>query len=401
MFVVALLWGCAGAEVQPPDALENDALSGIEPSAVAKQTIGNCWAFATTAWVERLHTRAGGGTFDLSESYLTYLYVLDQLQGRTRYSTLPVFEGANFEIARDLIARYGVRQQSAFAADGPTGTASSVQVRAMAATNAWLKAGGLGKLPQDRSARDAALRLAMDGFWELAPVVRSDLDGAFGKDMARTLRSGSAPTFAAYRVLRPEDLSAALYKPGAGAPVVGTLADVVRAGPHQYAHVEVAPDITPLALRAHQKRVQRLLHQGIPVWMGWWMEPGAITMYGYGGRFALDTYLRSGPRPDHIGHATLLYDYEVTLPDGSTLAAGEKVTDSSKLAAALDARAAYRFWRVQNSWGTGMLPSFSRPSGSYDLDNSYLSTKLRIQLPLGAAERVFWMGSALPADVEP
>ncbi len=394
------LVACSAPAEETIDVALEDELSGIAPTAIANQTIGNCWAFTTTAWVQRLHTHVGGGNFDLSEAYLSYMYSYEQLLGRSKYSVLPLQEGANFDIARDLTSKYGMRQQSQFAGEGRTGELPAIHTSALAATNLWLKNGGLAKLPIEPAARRAYVRTLLDEFWQLSPAVRSDLDTAFGKDMSRTLVGAPTTTFAKTRILRAEDLSVAIYNPAGATPGAGTLADLVReGGAHRYARTDLANEVTPTQLRAHKRLVQKLLHQGIPVWMSWWMEPGAISVYGLGGKFTAANFLAAGPKPGHTGHATLLYDYEVTLSNGTLLKAGETVADPGLLQAALAENVSFSFWRVQNSWGSAAL-SLGRPPGVYDLEERYLSEPLPIIVPLGSVKRPFWFGAALPRDMQ-
>ena len=41
-------------------------------SSVKRQSIGNCWIYASVGWVESLHLRATGEVYDLSETYVSY-----------------------------------------------------------------------------------------------------------------------------------------------------------------------------------------------------------------------------------------------------------------------------------------------------------------------------------------
>jgi len=61
------LYAC-GARTAESDLLVSD----VAHTPVKRQSIGNCWLYATSSWAEPLHLSATGQEINLSESYWTY-----------------------------------------------------------------------------------------------------------------------------------------------------------------------------------------------------------------------------------------------------------------------------------------------------------------------------------------
>ena len=76
---------------------------------------------------------------------------------------------------------------------------------------------------------------------------------------------------------------------------------------------------------------------------------------------------------------TVLEDYEVKLADGTVLKAGVDVTDPKLLQAALDPKAEIQFFRIKNSWGSGLAPQGAAADyqGFHDLYMAYLNGPLK------------------------
>lgn len=76
---------------------------------------------------------------------------------------------------------------------------------------------------------------------------------------------------------------------------------------------------------------------------------------------------------------TVLEDYQVKLADGTVLKAGVDVTDAKALKAALDPKAVIEFFRIKNSWGSGLAPQGAADDyqGFHDLFLAYLNGPLQ------------------------
>ena len=422
----------AACAVDETDAAVDDDLTGISPTAISDQTIGNCWAYATTQWIQRLHTRVGGRELDLSESYLSYWWSYRQLMfgvGLNSASALPDVDsngkaepfafqqGNTFGGARVLLEDYGIIQQTHFANDAPTGSKNPLHARAISRIGAWLKTGGLKSLPQERAPRSLAIAQMLDTAWELPLATRSRLDGVFGKNRDRVIGSAPVDTFARFQILRPQDLSAAIYQPGADKPRSGILAELVIAGTATSYRMDwvsdgkpafdrkydlwLRDDGGPAAVRESQRRVQRVLHQGLAVWFSFGPNKNAILP----GTNTFDRTAGSAAGGSAGAHAVLLYDYDATLADGTRLAAGVTISDRNLLSRALRPDTTFKFWRIQNSWGTN--PWYAKlnllSNGSYDLTEDYLTVPSPVRytysdgLPI---ERPYWYGAALPSNIE-
>ena len=61
----------ASADEDPTGASVDD-ITGVDQSKVKRQSIGNCWLYATSSWLEALNKGASGVEMNTSESWLTY-----------------------------------------------------------------------------------------------------------------------------------------------------------------------------------------------------------------------------------------------------------------------------------------------------------------------------------------
>lgn len=414
-FVAALCTAIAACSSSAPeDPAYEDSVTGIPTAIVGLQTIGNCWIYATNSWVETLHTRAGGGRFDLSESYLTYWSWFSQLDSAIAQRELSV--GGDYSQAAYLLAFFGAMPQSAFVSDDVSGQYSKRQEQALANMNTWLKNGGLERAPTDKWARRAYLRDALDTAWSLSTQVKTALDTVFGKEVRQSIGDAPADTYARFKILRPAEFSVAVYAPGATAPRVGmldalvgkpsstwlesvgrgrTASDVLKGPDYVRDTAHPATGSSAAAVRSYWRRMQRMLHQGIPVWGAWWVENSSMTADG---SFSPD-HVRSKGSSGGSKHASLFIDYDATLYNGTSLHAGTKVTDPALLNAALREDTSFMFWRIQNSWGSN--PAWNtRPAGTNDLDYFYLTDGY--PLCSGCKTRgPYMLSAAIPDTVEP
>lgn len=410
--VILTLGGCAQSTVEEPP--EDDALTAILPSYIGSQSVGNCWLFTTTAWAEKLHERAGGTRKNFSESYLSYWSMFDNMTDRLRYVVgMAGAEGGYFSAAREVLRQRGLMTARDFSAGQDAQTTwqpneqfggfdyNVDQKEAVGAANAWIASGGLKRAPLAIAERRVYVRKALDEFWHIKPSMRATMTAVFGADFGRSVEDAPKDTFAQHRIYRPADLTAAIYRPHMSTPGVGTLGDLVNGGaveatlgktPHRYDGT--GPQWTysygiASVRRTVQRRMQRLLHQGIPVWMGWSVAQAALGPDGVFHAGDVPQYTGRPPAGDGP-HASLLIDYQVRLGQGPILPAGGARPAQALLDKALGDDVTFEFWRVQNSWGLG----FSKNStGMNDLEEGYLNAQFY-------ASRYGWLGAAFPEDME-
>lgn len=149
----------------------------------------------------------------------------------------------------------------------------------------------------------------------------------------------------------------AVYGPGASNVALND-------GASEDAVPETIPSADPSAWRAFYQRLQRALHDGYPLPLGFQIIDAQISD---------DGHITAPPSQiadimDFGGHEVLITDYQATnVPDFGTLKAGAKASDAEK-EAALDDQTQISFFRVKNSWGTGERTS----NGYNDIDTAYL-----------------------------
>jgi hypothetical protein len=355
-----------------------DDITGVDQAKVKRQSIGNCWLYATSGWVEALNKAQTGEEMDTSESWLTYWHWFEQLaNGR---ASSEVSTGGSFGTAADLISRYGVTLEKDFIPEEANSEMSSRQSTALNAVNASLKSGAM----KDAVARRdrTAIRKELDKAWQLKPEVSAKLDAVFGADVRKTLDRAYATRAPGNGILRAADIPVKLKDPSSGQLVKATLADAIGKrtsfwGPREgkFAWNDVTYPYDAAGRRAFQKRVQAALHDRMPVILSWRVDFNALTSDS---KFSYDQLQSRGPGRQG-GHMTVMHDYEATnVPGIGTLKAGVDATPDQMKAALAD-ETQIMFFRVKNSWG-GIRPdrwSQAAIAGYHDLDIKYLNGPIK------------------------
>jgi len=337
-------------------ASTDDELTDIANTSIKRQVVGNCWLYTATAWTEALHLKATQRQTDLSESYLTYWRWFDQLAAAADAQTVPaqIVEGADWETASNLIRRYGVVDEDKFVPETTFASfTSGGDAAALSETNRALR-DGASPLRTAMAKRDrGALRRALDALWHLPPALTADLDAAFGPDARRTFDVTGTLAPVGNRVKAPSEIVVASPDAKQGRVTELKLSDLLIGAVAQWRWADSPADanVNRRARRAFETRIQRALHDGLPVPITWPIDFGAIDATG---KFSFDPK-RTPPSPPGM-HMSLIYDYEVRdVPGFGTLPVGEVESRPDALTAALDERANIAFFRVKNSWG--LMPS--------------------------------------------
>src|SRR5690348_9811086 len=61
------------------DGSSRSDITQVKQSKVKRQSIGNCWVYATQSWAEALNRAATNEERNTSESYITYWHWFEQL----------------------------------------------------------------------------------------------------------------------------------------------------------------------------------------------------------------------------------------------------------------------------------------------------------------------------------
>jgi hypothetical protein len=371
LLALAAAPGCSSGADAPEGDVEasTDPITVIDQTIVKRQSIGNCWAYATASWAESL-AKSAGQDLNISESYISYFHWFDQIANGGVSSSKPeVSTGGWWHVAVQLMTRYGVMLEGDFIADEANVEMSGRQKRALDAMNVALKSGALST-PEARRNR-TLVRAELDKAWGLSPAVVAQLDRIFGKGVTRTLdRSPSANL--GTKVMKTSDIAVMTPDPATHQQRRATLRDVIGSRPSfgggsgPLAWRSASYPFDARGRRDFQKRVQRAMADHAPVVISWFVDFNALDAEG---RFAAPpaTPGRQG------GHMTVLDDYEIqNVPGFGTLKAGVDATPE-QLTAALDDRAEIVFFRVKNSWGSFRPDRQFVVPGYHDLYMPYLN----------------------------
>ncbi|MDB4943428.1 MAG: hypothetical protein JWP97_2962 [Labilithrix sp.] len=355
----------------------NSDITSISETAVKRQSIGNCWLYATTSWLEALDKAATNAEINTSESWLTYWHWYEQLANGTVYSG-EIQTGGSYGTAANLINRYGVVLEKDFIAIEAEAEMSNRQSTALEAVNTSLKSGALKAAVAKHDRK--AIRAALDAAWKLDAATIARIDAVFGPGVDKTLDRAYVQRAPGNGVIRAKDFPVRLKDPVSGTFVTATLADATGTGSSwgqrsgKLAFNTVSYPYDAKGRREVWKRVQRALHDQTPVLMSWTVDFNALTEDAH---FSLDQLNRLGPGR-HGGHMTLAHDYQATVPGVGLLKAGEPATPA-QMQAALSDDTKIEFLRVKNSWG-GIRPDRWQNAaipGYHDLEMAYLNGPIK------------------------
>jgi hypothetical protein len=380
---------CGGAVGCSADQAEDDAATGdevgsstdditqVNHSKVKRQSIGNCWLYATTSWLEALNKGATNSEVNTSESWLTYWHWFEQIangQASEEIST-----GGSWGTGVDLVTRYGVMKEGDFIPDEADDEMSDTQKTALDAVNASLKTGVL-KDPAKRRDR-AVVRAELDKAWNLTPATKAKIDAVFGASVSKTLDRSYVSRAPGNGVIRAKDFPARLKDPSTGEVVNAKLSDAIGSSsgwwsPREgkFAWNEATYPSDAAERREFWKRVQKALHDQMPVVTSWKVDFNALTRDSH---FSLQELETRGPGRQG-GHMTVMHDYEAEVPGIGLLKAGEQAT-ADQMTKALSDDTKILFVRVKNSWG-GIRPDRWDDAvipGYHDLDMAYLNGPIK------------------------
>ena len=402
---MAIAIGCGdpntSTESPADDAASVEPIVDISQTWARRQTIGNCWLYATASWAESLNKQtlpadapmpdgaitsviipadAGDAGYtgpapwrptglNVSESYWTYWHWFDQLANGGNSGT-DIETGGFYETAAEIINRYGLMKEVDFIAAEQWFEGSPTQKRALAVINESMTSGVL----KDRAARrDRALvRSELDRAFELPAERVAQMDHVFGRTVTRTLDRTSRGITAGTSILRASEVPVALREPATKAVVSRTLQDAIGTalpgGRRQgaFAWNQVMYPRLAQSRRQTLARMQQAMHDHQPVIFRWTVDFNAQDAFG--------RFLAPPDDPgSQGGHMVIVDDYQVNdVPGFGTLTAGTVEERPGALAAALAPSAKIEFIRVKNSWGTGRPDATFVPGGYHDLYMKYL-----------------------------
>lgn len=342
-------------------------------SKVKRQSIGNCWLYATASWVEGMNKRTGAEEMNISESYLTYWHWFEQIANGG--SATEISTGGSYAVATGLIDRYGIMKEGDFLPGESTMEMSAAQARAETYINNSLKNGAL----KERSARQnrETVRAELNKAFGVDAKRQERMNRVFGRAVTRTIDKSYVSRRSGYEVIRAKDIPVSVPSATTHESTTITLKDAIGDGSTwsrsgEFAFQEIRFPYSASGYRAFQQRVQRALHDGaIPV-MSWKVDFNALTNDS---RFSLAELQKNGPGINgrQGGHMVVINDYQALLPNGQKLLAGVDATAEQR-EAALGNDVTIEFFRIKNSWGADRPDRWQNAAvlGYHDLEWSYL-----------------------------
>ena len=394
-----LLSLAACADASSKDDTTTSDITNVTPPPPVQQAIGNCWVFATNAWVEAMAARpAGAMPVDLSEAYVSFLYWLDQIAappGPFAPELFTLRPTGSWGLAADLLTRFGWMPEAEFLSVPATTTFAERHMKAFETMQREIAHGALQtkEARADRKLVAATLIRA----WDLQPDVVTDLTKAFGEAFDRDLLNGRA-TLGSTRVHPLSEITVGYGKAGdrvSAQDLFGAVApgedafSGLRVGP--YAYSDIKPPGSEDKVRAYLRRVQKSLDQDLPVVMSETSDDVDLDATG--------TYRKPADgvlSTSWYDHAVMVFDLSVQTTQFGLLPAGTKETRPEALEASLADDSQVVSLRARNSyWGRyadGSIIPFAGGVAVTDYSTEYLLWR-----PNYAGGRM-WMRTTLPND---
>lgn len=366
----------SGENPEEPTDTSVDAVTDLTHSSVKRQSIGNCWIYATVGWIESLRLKAtqtpanpAGEQLNISESYITYWHWYKSLMAG-EITGMEMETGGFWGEAGDIITARGYMSEGDFIPEEANSQISQRQHDALDAINLSLRSGMLSTAANRRNGM--IVRAELDRAFRLRPEVVTELNTAFGADGVRVL-SASRATLSFIK--KPGDLIVGTARTSSGSTRRLTLTDVfgrangywnpdLRSGSYAWRSVNYPQDTTGRA--NFWKRVFKAMNDGHPVIVSWLVDFNALDNNG---NFTLTQLTSAGTPGRQGGHLTVAEDYTVdNVPGFGSLGIG--MLSAAQRAAAVNGT--LNFLRIKNSWGTDR-PDRASHNGYYDLYANYLN----------------------------
>lgn len=352
-----------------------DEIANVLQTSVRRQSIGNCWIYATLGWIESMHKARTNAEVNYSESYVTFWDWFAKITTNSGVSTetsngvttRSIQTGGSWQLSVTLIRQRGLMTEGNFIPDEATAEMSARQAAAERAVNAALADGGELGTPEAR--RDGAKVLAVLGrAWGLSSSIMTTMKNVFGNAGERRFDGYSnRATSVRTRAMPPSRITIRTPRlvNNTVTYVNGTLADVLTGGQYAWRGVDYPGLWNTSARPAAMRRMLRALNADAPVIVSWLVDFNALDSNG---AFRMSQLERAGRPGRQGGHMTVLHDYQVRFENGDVLAAGTPASAEDR-ARALTGDV--EFLRVKNSWGVSRSDRASQ-AGYYDLYLDYL-----------------------------
>lgn len=339
LLVVGSLAGCS--DQRTPSASHVD-VTEIPQTAVKRQSINNCWAYAVAGWMESLHLAATGKSLDISESYFSYWASYDHLM--KEHDATELGEGGSWSIARNIVIKYGYLLEGEFIPGEANKDMSAAQEAAVNAINKAMKPGGSLHGKESRTKQN----------------VMKELDAAFGVNM--TEQRKAAHSVDDLTVKTADGKTTTL-----GAVLSGDQKWTAVKNPQKYGVAEV-----PMNVQQKRKellvRMMRALNDKQPLILSFKVGFGALDSKD--GTFKVERAEANG-LGQQAGHMVIIDDYVVDdVPEVGSIGEGEVSADLKEKAL----KGKIRYFKVKNSWGVnrserGLSDGYSRINLDYLMTN--------------------------------
>lgn len=352
-----------------------DEITNVLQTAVRRQSIGNCWIYATLGWIESMNKARTGTDANYSESYVTFWDWFAKITTGSGVSSTTtagttrreIETGGSWQLSVTLIRQRGLMTEGNFIPDEATAEMSARQAAAERVINEALSDGGELATPEAR--RDGARVLTVLGrAWGLSSSIMSTMRSVFGNNGERRFDGFSnRATSLRTRAIPPAriPIRTARRVSGTITNVDGTLADVLTGGQYAWRAADYPGSWAASRRPEAMRRMLTALNADAPVIVSWLVDFNALDNVG---AFRMSQLERAGRPGRQGGHMTVLHDYQVRFADGSVLAAGTPVSQAERDRALTGT---VEFLRVKNSWGVSRSDRASQ-QGYYDLHLDYL-----------------------------
>jgi hypothetical protein len=377
------LTGCAPADDDMTAGDDDVALVGeianVQQSAVKRQSIGNCWLYATVGWAESMHKARTNTEINISESYLTFWDWFAKINTDSGFSSKvetsgdrmvtrrEIRTGGSWQLGTQIIRQRGFMMEGDFIPEEATSEMSSRQSAAQAVINTALSDGG--ELATREARRDGARVLSvLARAWNLRPEMVTTLTSVFGTRGEKRFDGYSTRAQAGRTTVRTAaSLQVRTHTRSGGTirSIDTTLFEVLPGGRYAWVAFDYPGSWGASQRPEYMRRMLRALNADAPVIVSWLVDFNALDNTG---AFRTEQLTMAGRPGRQGGHLTVLHDYQTRLADGTVFRVGQSLTPAERERALTGT---VEFLQVKNSWGVSRSDRASQ-AGYYNLYLNYL-----------------------------
>ncbi|RZA27290.1 MAG: hypothetical protein EOP10_00650 [Proteobacteria bacterium] len=305
-------------------------VTSVAHSPVKRQSIGNCWLYAQSTWLESMLKTTTGANVNVSETYWTYWDMYHKLLRNQPIPEEELNTGGTWGLSKSIILEYGWVKEDDFIPEEKNKMMSESQACAEDYILAQGREGGT-LFAQERTPE--LLRAELDKAFSCNGKYKFDMNAAFAN------RQKAEDT----QLIDVKTKQERSLKDWLSRWTEASVATTNSWGPYEGKKIPTESEVG--AYKQIEQRIKKALNDHQPVVLSWFVSFNAANKTGL---FNISSLADKGELGSSGGHMIVLYDYTVkNVPNKGSLGEG----DLSEADKALALQGDLDYLVVKNSWG--------------------------------------------------